>query len=351
MSNYAYANARARARHASLFPPQYLSELTGQDVPQIIGALESSKYRQFISEAVLAKPTPHGIDEALHKSMAQDFRDFLEFLEDEGKELLGIVLGIWDVFNIKTILRGKHVSASTDEIISNLIPAGELDFATLTELAKETDVIGVINLLATWRIPYGRPLSIRIREYSETQDLVFLEKALDEYFYRLALEKAGRKGENARIVRQLLEERIDLINLMNLARCVKEEVPLDTARSLFLKDGATLSIERLSELLETTPGVPEVIDVIKGTRYGQALPANIGEQVEMEGLPPLERTLERYLFEKGVSFYRGDPLSLAVILGYLFAKWNEVINLRVIIRGKWVEMPVDKIKEALVLVG
>lgn len=351
MSNYAYANARARARYASLFPPSYLGELTGQQLPQIIGALEGSKYRQYISEAVLAKPTPHGIDEALHRSMAEDFRDFLAFLEEEGKTLLTVVLGIWDVYNIKTILRGKHVGASADEVVANLIPAGELDFATLSELARENDVVGVINLLATWRIPYARPLTARIREFSESADLVFLEKALDEYFYHLALEKTSVADENADIVKQLLEERIDLINLMNLARCVKEKISLDTARSLFLKDGASLRVEELVTLLETTPGVAEVIEVIKGTRYGQALPPNITEQVDTEGLPPLERSLERYLFEKGVALYRSDPLSLGVILGYIFAKWNEVINLRVIIRGKWVGMPTEKIKEALVLVG
>ena len=49
--------------------------------------------------------------------------------------------------------------------IDCLVPAGELDEVTLTELIKQPDVRAVIDMLATWGIVYAKPLTERFGEF------------------------------------------------------------------------------------------------------------------------------------------------------------------------------------------
>jgi len=53
---------------------------------------------------------------------------------------------------------------------------------------------------------------------------------------------------------------------------------------------------------------------------------------------------------RGIELFRGDPLSAAVPLGFIWRKVNEYENLRMILRGKHYQVPPNRIREALVLV-
>ena len=45
-----------------------------------------------------------------------------------------------------------------------------------------------------------------------------------------------------------------------------------------------------------------------------------------------------------------DPQGIGVAISYLYAKLNEITNLRIIIRGKAVGMPAERVREDLILV-
>ncbi len=54
--------------------------------------------------------------------------------------LIGAYLMRWDVWNIKSILRGKFSGASDEEIRETLVPAGSMRSDTLNELIKKPDI-------------------------------------------------------------------------------------------------------------------------------------------------------------------------------------------------------------------
>jgi V/A-type H+-transporting ATPase subunit C len=45
-----------------------------------------------------------------------------------------------------------------------------------------------------------------------------------------------------------------------------------------------------------------------------------------------------------------DPLSVASLIGYFWAKYNEITNIRIISRCKTADFPVENLKEELVYV-
>jgi V/A-type H+-transporting ATPase subunit C len=63
-----------------------------------------------------------------------------------------------------------------------------------------------------------------------------------------------------------------------------------------------------------------------------------------------QHLLDEYLIKQAVRLYRGDPLSVTVIIGYLWAKYTEVMNLRIIARCKNALIPPEDMEAEMVYV-
>ena len=64
----------------------------------------------------------------------------------------------------------------------------------------------------------------------------------------------------------------------------------------------------------------------------------------------IEKELERYLVRQGTRSFTADPLSVASLIGYFWAKYNEITNIRVISRCKTADFPVEHLREELIYV-
>ena len=183
--DYGYVNARIRGMKSRLLDRRALEDMIFQpDLDSLITSLEKTPYKEDIIEAKVLYRGVLCIEYALRKNFTRTFRKILKFVkEGEAERYIRIFLHRWDVQNIKTILRGKNIHVTNEEILECLVPAGELDEVTLTELVRQPDVRAVIDLLATWGIVYAKPLTEKFHEYSEKSDLAILECALDKYYF------------------------------------------------------------------------------------------------------------------------------------------------------------------------
>ena len=62
----------------------------------------------------------------------------------------------------------------------------------------------------------------------------------------------------------------------------------------------------------------------------------------------LEINFFKYLLEKSILMLHQNPLSIDVILGYMFAKEIEVRNLKILIKGKQLNLKEEFIENQLV---
>ena len=196
-----YVLTRVKGMHSRLLDQKALSNLILKpDLDAIIAELGSTPYRREIEEASVRYSGILCIEHALRSNMVGTFRKILTLLEGEpSRRFVTLFLHKWDVQNLKTILRGKQIHASQEEIRDCLVPAGDLDDATLAEMLKQPDVRSVIDLLATWQNEFAVPLTERIEDYMEKRDLVLLEYALDRFYYsHVRAETAGKivRGED-----------------------------------------------------------------------------------------------------------------------------------------------------------
>lgn len=345
--DYGYVNARIRGMKGRLLDRKALDELILKpDLDSLIAALEKTPYKEDIEAAGIKYDGIYRIEYALRENFTRTFNKILGFMDEEGERYLKVFLRQWDVQNIKTILRGKSIHATSDEILECMLPVGGLDEATLAEMIKQPDVKAVIDLMATWRVEYARPLTRAFSRYHEEKDLIILESALDRYYYDSALGGIGKDTYNDKVTRGLLATQIDIINIKTALRMVRDRIGEEEAKRFFIDGGNRLDLEFLLSLIGSR-SIEGALKLLESTRY-DFLKCAPDECAKKEKVSELEKMLDRYLILKGVSTYSGDPLSIAIPIGYFWAKHNEVTNLRIISRCKTVDMSEEQVKEELV---
>lgn len=349
--DYGYINARMRGMKSRLLSHRALDDLILRpDLETLMMDLENSPYREDIIEAKGQSSGIVAIESALRQNFIKTFRRIQNFAKDdpEAQQYIAIFLHRWDVQNIKTILRGKNIHATAEEILDCLVPVGELDEATLKELLKQPDVKAVIDILATWQIRYAKPLTDSFPAFVKTKDLAVLECAIDRYYYADAIASVSKPTYNNVLIRNLLALEVDVVNIRTVLRMVRDRVDVGDAKCYLIGGGKELNEKMLVHLL-SLPSIEDVVKIVATKQY--RFLAGVPEAaLRTQKISVIEKELERHLIKKGVGTFCLDPLSVASVVGYFWAKYNEITNIRIISRCKTADFPIENLKEELVYV-
>jgi len=349
-SDSGYANARLRGMRSHLLPPAFYERLIeAPDLAQVIKELMETDYAVDLEEQLVRGRTAAVIDDALKNNMIRAYRKVLKFLHPEARMLLSTLLGRWDVFNIKTILRGAQNHVAFDDTKSSFFPVGYLSSEELEALAKLDDVRVIIDTMAMWDYPYATPLRRAYPEYAKTNDLAPLELALDRQYSEWAASRLVGEATDVEVARHVLGMQIDTLNLVMVFRLLKADAESLDTQSYYLDGGRVIGREQFMELARLSD-VDEVIDQLNKTPYAEALDAAALRYLENTSIPVFERALEDLLMRRALISSVRDPGGVGVAIAYLFGKQNEVTNVRIIVKGMAVGMPADRVREELILV-
>lgn len=375
MSDYGYLNARVRAMKTRLLGKAGLEALSrAESVAQLTTELLSTTYKSDLEWGRLRQPGIAGLEEGLRRHVVLTVRKVARYAADnqEAAALWRILVARWDVHNLRTLLRGQHISAPPSEIRESLLPVGGLDESQLEELSVQPSLKAVIDLLVMWGDPYARPLLAGYPDYAKTRELSRLELRLDQFHYHYLVEMTRRRFPGSyllstfihrrpvtrsisrggtlsvALVREVVRREIDVVNIVTLLRLTREGLPPLQCTPFFIPGGGALTTEGFVNLVGK--GIDALIGGLARTPYARVLEAGLPLFRQQGAISVLERRLEEYLVSRAVALFRGDLLSSAVMIAYLSAKFNELTNLRLLARGKEAKMPESRIREALILV-
>ncbi len=345
-----YATARLRGMRSHLLKSDYYERLIAvPDVAAAVKELMDTGYEPDLEAQLVHGRTAATIDVALKNNMIRAYRKVLAFLDPTARDLLATLLARWDVFNVKTVLRGAHNHVEMSEVRESLLPAGFLGETELEGLARLDDVRAIIDTMATWGLPYAASLRGAYPEYARTNDLAALELALDREYAEWAASRLTGERADVEVTRKMLSAQIDILNLVTVLRVIKDGAGADVARRYFLEGSSGIRRELYLELCGLSD-VDDVLDRLKRTQYGSALDAAAVHYLENQSIPVFERALEELLMRKALTSGVRDPHGVGVAIAYLWAKQNEVTNIRIIVRGKAVGMPAERVRRELILV-
>jgi V/A-type H+-transporting ATPase subunit C len=348
--DYGYSNARVRGMKARLMGSDKLERLLrSEDLKTVLQDLMHGEYAEDLEEVLIHGRGAAEIDEALRHNLVRTYNKVLGFLNSEAYDICSVLLGRWDVFNLKTVLRGKHLHLSDAEIREALLPVGAMGETDLNGLLSAPDVRGVVDLASTWGLPHASALRRGFAEQLRTGVMANLELPLDRHYAEWASAELSRRSPNYQRARWVLGTQIDHLNLIIVFRAARENLPPEQSEEYFLAGGSDIRLDKFQRLAIMSD-TDEILDELRGTRYGPALDEAAVRYLETQSLAVFERALEDHLTRGILSLGTTDPLGVGIPIAYLWAKLNEVTNLRIIVKGKSVGLPLDRTRKELILV-
>jgi V/A-type H+-transporting ATPase subunit C len=346
--DWGYINARLKGMKSLLLGPSaYEALLSAKDLEEVVRLLDSTALGASLAAALSARQGIAGVDEGLRRDFQAALAKMVRLGSGHPRELILLVMGRWELLNVKTVLRGKHLNAPVDAVLAGTLPFGRLDEAGLGELTTQRDMKGVIDLLVQWGIPYARDLAAAFPAYREKLDLQALETSLDKAWFARTLRDLDNEDPDDVLVKELVRREIDGILIGYALRVVHYRLHDADNIELFIPGGREIDARRFGAMLNART-VDELIRAVEAPGLTECLEAAVPRYLENNHLSGLERSLETCFARKASGFLNRDPLSIGVAIGYLWLKVNEIINVRIIARGTHANMPREEIDKQLV---
>jgi V/A-type H+-transporting ATPase subunit C len=338
-SNYAYTVSRVRAMKSKLLPKETYPRLMNMSIDEITRFIGESGYKEDVDELALIYDGVDLIEHSLNRNLSVTFRKLLNISEGEVNFLIAEYLREYDIWNIKTILRGKYCRASTEEILESLVAGGTLTYTFLSGLASKGSYEDVVSEFEDTEY---YPI---LRNYNGT-NLSDIENQLDKLYYAgLFAVAGGSRSKDRKLFAKFIRIGIDIKNLMILFRLKKAGITDPQMMNLMIEGGLEIEPRDIQKLMPLS--FEEFIKELEKYSYWKEISDIVNPG--MQSLIDVETRLKKYRLKSASSFSHVYPLSIVPIMDYILTKRNEVNNLRIIVRGKASNLSDGVIREQLVI--
>jgi V/A-type H+-transporting ATPase subunit C len=344
--NYAYVTARVKAKKSLLISKDNYPKLMLMDLNEIGRFLGETQYQVEMTELATKYDGVNLIELGTSKNLARVFTDILNYSKGDLRYMLERYLMRWDIWNIKTILRGKYYGASTEDILEDIVAAGKYDEGFINILISLEDVEAVLKELKS-REGLVIPDEV-VKDYHETQTLAPIEDYMDKLYYDEVLACVKCRDKAERLFKQFLRKEVDVTNLMTLLKLKKEGLSPDKPEKYFIDGGEELQIKTLVELSKAENVERLGSELTKFSFYADIKDA-LEEFKQTGSLSAVSLAMQRHLLRSSEKFSHIYPLSVLPIMDYMLRKKQEVDNIRIIARCKESDLGPDQIKKLLVM--
>jgi V/A-type H+-transporting ATPase subunit C len=319
---------------SKLIPKEMYPKFLNMEIPEITRMIGESEYKKDVDELAKKYSGTDLFEHALNQNLALTYRKLIEVSQNEANFLITEYLRSYDIWNVKTIIRGKFAGASEAEILEDIVSAGQLRYRDISEIVKIGTIEGVIGALS--RTPYYPAIEGFKGDLSET------ENSLDRLYYSNLIKAVSSTGN--KFFLKFLKTEIDLKNLKMLFRMKCAGLDHNEILKILIPGGMELKDSDLNRLASVQ--LNDFARSLEEYSYWEAI-ADIG--ADMTSLINIETRLDKYglLYASRISYYY--PLSILPVLDYIMSKKMEIDNLRMIVRGKETGLPEEIIRAHLVM--
>jgi ATP synthase A1 C subunit len=343
-------NARVHGMKRELFSAAEIDAFLEQgDLARFIDALLASEYRTAMAEALTRYEGADAVEEAVSRNLVATFQTLLSRSHGEFRDLVQIFLSRWDLMAVKSLLRCRHHGIDALEPGSSLIPGPTLPPPLMAEFSKLDSMETLVAALAAWNLELCGCLRKALPAYQESGDLSVLEEALDRaYFEDNAKRLKLAEDEDSKMLRSQLQSEIDRINLRTVFQHIDTKGELgESLESRFLSQG-TLPKTLLRQMAASSDPAAAMTHLAR-TRYS-GLVDELYQLLQTGRFSPMERYFERVLMKHIRRSARNNVFGIGVMMDYVWMKYNEAINLRLIANGLTGNLPVGRVRDGLYFV-
>ncbi len=341
LGTYPYTYARVSVMRSELLKKEDYHRLLKMSLNEIISFLQSSAYKKEIDRLGVKYSGVDLLEIALNNDLVNTWNKLRKISRKELGTIINSYLERADLWNLKTILRGLHTGTKQETISAMLLPAGQLSERTLSSLVKSGSVEEFLKSLPASAGIKQKQISAALADYSEKKSIIGIENLLDREYHSRMMEFSKTIPSQGKLFKQFLSSEIEMINTINILRLKragksKAEIPAYVIgkASAFL-DSLILSESREEAAkLMTLKGVSE---------------SSIKPFIESDRVAEIEIELGKSLLNKTRLLLHQHPLSMDVILGYMFAKEVEVKNLKMLLKSRQLSLEDEFVEKQIII--
>ena len=339
-----YTYVRTVVMRSLLLRKEGYQKMLKMGFSEIAKSLQETSYRKEISELSSHYSGADLIELALNRNLAESLKKLIRISSPEIKKIVEEYAKRRDIDDIKTILRGKFTKVSENEIDKSITAAGTLKMDFLLSLMKKESIESVLKSNSV--VDFAA-LKSGLKHLNEKNSLAEIENALDRFYYtRLLWFSASLPNEGA-LFRSFVLKEIEIINILTLLRMKKAGISKEQIKNFMILSGEKKSDSKIAALIGTENAL-DILKALEKTEYKNIIAAAMDEFSRTGSLIALETGIYKHLLRQSILFMHQHPLSVDVILGYMFAKEIEVRNLKLIVKGKQLGLNEDFIESQLV---
>lgn len=338
--NYSYVTARVKGKKRNLLSPDIYPKLMKMEPSQIARLLGETTYREEMLTLAQHYSGSELIEKALNMNLARIYRDILKFSNGELKHMVEEYLDMWDVRNIKTVIRGVEHGIPQKEIIESLVPAGSFSEDFLEGLAAEESTERVIDAIE--QKGFAVPPKDIMERFEKTRNLSEIEDFYDREYYVTLLAAINGNSKPMKTYRLFIRKEIDVINAKNMMKLKMEGMKPEKIMNYMIEGGILLPLNVLNEVSQMTAerALEEIKVLLKDDLRGVTTD---------RGAHRIALELDHFLMRTSEKLSHIYPLSVLPVIDFIIRKKKEVDFIRIIVKGKDNHLSENMIKELLVL--
>lgn len=334
-ADFAYGNARLRARKEELLAARDFERLLGKDVDGLLGALAETAYRADVESALARSHGTRALHEAVRQHLARSLAEMRLFYGGRARELVDLLLSCFDIGNLLALVRAKAGAVtSPEDALLALVPLGWPEEALAREILRQHELAGAVELIVRWLpdLAQVRALWAAFAEYERTGELAGFERSLIAGHTERVAGRLDELGAEAATLLSFLRREVDEQNLLTglrLRAALERRETEEVSVVQHVLPGGSVRVAALERALRlpAREGVAAELAALGRESWGGPL----ARWAASGDVALLERELERAWASDALRlFVAGDPLAIDVPLAFSVAKQTEARNLRLL---------------------
>lgn len=341
-TKYAFISAYLKGGEAKAMTADHVNMMAKtSSIREALASIADTDIGDYLEEVPIK--TFDDLDEYLWRYLAEYIAhiEAFKFLPGDILKVLRAYTVKYDVSNIKAALNGILTGKK-----ANMIPLGVIyNYGLLDELSSAENIGGIIELLIKCKL--GDYASV-LKEYKIDEGVksrLLAEAKLDGEYYN-NLSNMTRGVKDGFVLAKAFGLIIDLTNLQIASRAIIEDIGSEAAECI-ITGGYMLSAEVIRELLPL-----KLTDV--PSKLGNTLYRDVAEEVSSsynrtQSITSVAEIIDKYKFSLVKEILSPRVLSPLVIAWHLILKELEIRNLRLILKAMFDNIPLEEIRQYLVL--
>lgn len=333
-----YVNARLRARKSRLLGDEVFRALReSASVEEMIDCLRSTRYGAQLAIASVRETSPlRVVDLAVARTLEEDLETIRRFVPGLSSTPAAYLFLWWDLRNLKVVLRGVQGRRRSEEIAAACYAGGWVPAALWRDIAASRNLEAAVGRVAVLDIPGKRAVVEAWPDAASRGTLAPVEAALDRGLAEETLSQlAGLSQPFWAPVEDLVRFDLDARNLGCLVECwARSEAPLHGE----LLAGGRWTEASFRRAAEEAPDLAPLL--------AEHLPRWAGEEgarilLWMSAGRPgqAQGALREWSWGWRRRQLHGAPLSLGVLVGYVWYAVTEAARLRQLVWRLHVGLP------------